>query len=116
MGGRRKDGRPSRSLDVDGERFDRQWVRKPTPMDIPDSVLRQTGRERECEPVPVRAFVPVHYAYDDLLEVEGEVVAWTDSAVLVRAVLIPGHAPQHVWVWANAVQRKLPPAQPGDAR
>jgi len=114
MGGRRKDGRAPRSLDIDGERVERQWARRPTPIHIPDSVLRQTGKEHECAPVPVRALVPVRYAYEDLLEVEGEVVAWTPRAVLVRAVLIPGHTPQHVWVWANAVTRTQPqPASPG---
>ena len=84
-----------------------RWDRKPTAVQIPDAVLEQTGKERDCSssPVAVRAMIPVKYSYEDMLEVDGEVVAWTDRAVLVRAVLIEGHAPQHVWVWANAVKR-----------
>lgn len=85
----------------------RRLDRKPQPVDLPVEVVERTGARRDAfDPVPVRAVIPVTYQYTDVLEVDGEVIAWTKKAVLVRAVLEPGAAPRDVWVWANAVTRK----------
>lgn len=43
--------------------------------------------------------------YFKAIDIEGEVIAWTPRAVLVRAILAPGKQPQNVWVWASAVKR-----------
>lgn len=98
----REDAKKDRGMEM----FLRNMDRRPTPTQLPDAVLETTGRRREAQlPAKVTAHIPVSYAYTDTLTVDGEVVAWTDKAVLVRAVLTPGTEPQHVWVWANAVKR-----------
>lgn len=85
----------------------RRMDRKPQPIDLPVEVLEQTGPRKDAfDPVPVRAVIPVTYQYTDVVQVEGEAIAWTGKAVLVRAVLEEGTAPREVWVWANAVTRK----------
>ncbi|MEO7017037.1 MAG: hypothetical protein ABI067_10925 [Leifsonia sp.] len=90
------------------------WERRPRPESLPDGIVRKTGRRRdEARPVPVRALVPVRISYGDVIETEAEAIAWTPGgAVLIRYVP-PGETHQeHVWLWANAVQRitPVPPA------
>lgn len=87
--------------------FIRRMDRKPSPLSLPEEIIATTGDRKDADGgVPVHAVIPVSYAYTDVLAVEGEVIAWTKSAVLVRAVLEPGTEPRDVWVWANAVRRK----------
>ncbi|WP_143034002.1 hypothetical protein [Paramicrobacterium humi] len=56
--------------------------------------------------MPVRAMVPVRVAYNDIVETEAEVLAWTPGgAVLVRYIPSGEKYPAYVWLWANAVRR-----------
>lgn len=108
-------GREDRKRERRVETLVDKWDRLPQPMDLPGPLVRSTGRRREARPpVRVLAQIPVHYSYTEVIQAEGEVVEWTDRAVLVRAQIRPGTEPVHVWVWANAVTRLDPrPPHPG---
>lgn len=99
--------RSNHMQEVDTNRMIKRVERYPRPNPVPDDVVAMTGsRHDAADPVPVDALIPVTYQYSDVLQVQGEVVAWTPRAVLVKAVLQPGHSPSFIWVWANAVKRR----------
>lgn len=80
--------------------------RDPQPMNLPYEVVQASGRRREAKtPVRVRALVPMQIAYTEMRAIDGEVIAWTDKAVLVRYAPGQGAQARTVWVWANAVTR-----------
>ena len=106
MGGKTKDGNVTQKGQRDIDRMIERWEREPTHVSLPQGTVDRTGRRRRGEPVPVRALIPMETRYVESLEVEGEAIAWTDRAVLVRAVVQPGRKPVDVWVWASAVQRR----------
>jgi hypothetical protein len=93
----------TQQLAADAEARDR----KPKPVSLPDNFVRHTGRRRdEQRPVLVRAVVPVRIAYNDVIETDAEVLAWTPGgAVLIRYTPEGERFPEHVWLWANAVRR-----------
>lgn len=96
-----------RRLQGEHDKLMRQWARRPTVEQLPGELVGRTGRRVDADkPIPVKAQIPVSYSYSDMLEVAGEVVAWTNRAVLVRAVIEADREPQLVWVWANAVVRR----------
>ena len=82
--------------------------RAPHPVSLPEGIVRSTGRRRDEErPVPVRALVPVRVAYDEVLELDAEAIAFTPGgAVLIRYTLPGERFPEHTWLWANAVRRR----------
>lgn len=90
----------------DLDRMIERWEKEPHHVSLPSTTVDRTGARRRGEPVPVRALIPMETRYVESLEVEGEAIAWTDRAVLVRAVVKPGSNPVEVWVWASAVQRR----------
>ena len=105
MGGRTKDGNMTRRGQGDIDRMIQRWEREPKPMSLPSDAVELTGKRREGNGTRVRALVPMETRYVETIDVEGEVIAWTPRAILVRAVLTPGKAPEEVWVWASAVHR-----------
>lgn len=106
VGGKTKDGNLTRRGQQDIDRMIERWEREPEHVSLPQATVDRTGRRRKGEPVPVKALIPMETRYIESLEVEGEAIAWTDRAVLVRAVVKPGHRAVEVWVWASAVQRR----------
>ncbi|QNE35370.1 hypothetical protein [Leifsonia shinshuensis] len=82
--------------------------RRPSPVSLPEELVRATGRRTDEKPgVPVRALVPIRVAYNDVVEIDAEVIAWTPGgAVLVRFTPPGERFAEHVWLWANAVRRK----------
>lgn len=93
----------SHELAADAEAMER----RPKPVSLPDNFVRHTGRRRdEPRPVPVRAVVPVRVAYNDVIETDAEVIAWTPGgAVLIRYTPEGERFAVYVWLWANAVRR-----------
>ena len=87
MGGKTKDGNVTQKGQRDIDRMIERWEREPTHVSLPQGTVDRTGRRRRGEPVPVRALIPMETRYVESLEVEGEAIAWTDRAVLVRAVV-----------------------------
>lgn len=101
----------TKDLAAEAEAYDR----RPKPVSLPDNFVRHTGRRRdEPRPVPVRAVVPVRVAYNDVIETDAEVLAWTPGgAVLIRYTPEGDRFAVYVWLWANAVRRigyEPPPA------
>lgn len=74
------------------------------PISLTTAEVRSTGPRAEApEPVPVIASVRYRVIYEEPRRVEGEAVAWTRGAVLVK---YPGPITRQyrfVWVYANAV-------------
>jgi len=105
MGGKTKDGNMTRRGQNDLDRMIARWEREPSPVSLPQTTVDQTGTRHDGDGTRVRALIPMETRYVESIDVEGEVIAWTPRAVLVRAVLAPGKAPQNVWVWASAVKR-----------
>lgn len=105
MGGTRKDGTITGRGQNDIDRMIDRWEREPKPVSLPQSTVALTGARREGDGTRVRALVPMETRYIETVDVEAEVIAWTARAVLVRAVLQEGKAPQEVWVWSSAVMR-----------
>lgn len=66
--------------------------------------MRHMGRRRDKpRPVPVRAVVPVRIAYNDVIETDAEVLAWTPAgAGLIRYTPEGERFAVYVWLWANA--------------
>lgn len=104
----RRDGlSPKAESDID--RMIDRWNAKSIPLGLAKRQAERTGSPRMCdEPVPVTVSLQMIRTWVDDALLDGEVIAYTPRAVLVR-VKIPGwEEPQDVWVWANAVQRKAP--------
>jgi len=76
-----------------------------TPIGLSPDELRTTGRRTEAgTPVRVDAWVRLRVVTEEPRLIEGEAVAWTTGAVLVRWQHA-GHD-VHTWVWASAVRRR----------
>ncbi len=112
MGGTTKDGKITQRGQEDIDRMIARWEREPRHVSLPQSTVDMTGERHEGDGTRVRALIPMETRYVEHISVDGEVLAWTPRAVLVRAVLKAGHAPSDVWVWASAVKR-IEPGQNG---
>jgi hypothetical protein len=84
-----------------------QQAKLGNPVSLTTAEVRRTGPRAEArEPVPVIASVRYRVVYEEPRTVEGEAVAWTRGAVLVK---YPDPMTRHdrfVWVSANAVTRR----------
>lgn len=82
-------------------------ARRPQPIGLTIDQVRGTGRRHEArEPVPVTAWVPHRVVYDEAQMIEGEAIAWTEGAVLIRWTPAHSTQPSHAWVYAAAVRRR----------
>lgn len=76
-----------------------------TPVGLSQEELTTTGRRVEArEPIQVDAWIRHRVVYEKPRLVQGEAIAWTDGAVLVRW-RCEGHD-RFTWLWASAVQRR----------
>jgi len=85
-----------------------RWNARVIPLGLSKRQAEETGLPRECEPVPVSVSLQLIRTWVDDKLFDGEVIAYTPKAVLVRLELPGWTGPQDVWVWANAVERKQP--------
>lgn len=99
-----RDG-PSPNGARDLDRLVERWQKEAHPIGLPNGLVARTGEKRTGKPVPVTAAIPVYYSYSDTLMANAEVIAWTDTAVLVRVVIPPSTRPRELWLWAGAVTR-----------
>ncbi|GAA1817653.1 hypothetical protein [Agromyces neolithicus] len=77
------------------------------PVSLTTAEVRHTGARAEApEPVPVIATVRYRVVYEEPRKVEGEAVAWTRGAVLVKYPDPMTRQDRFVWVYANAVTRR----------
>lgn len=77
------------------------------PVSLTTAEVRRTGSHAEAaEPVPVIASVRYRVVYEEPRTVEGEAVAWTRGAVLVKYPDPMTRQDRFVWVYANAVTRR----------
>ncbi|MGI9823878.1 hypothetical protein [Agromyces sp. Marseille-Q5079] len=75
-----------------------------TPIGLSIDELGTTGRRTDARiPVRVDARVRLRVITEEPRLIEGEAVAWTRGAVLVRWQ--HGGHDMHTWVWASAVRR-----------
>jgi len=103
----------SSTAERDLDRMLDRWRTTPIPLGLTKRQREMTGNPTLCDPVPVSVSLQVTYTWVDDQLVDGEVIAYTPRAVLVRMSLPGWTEPQEVWVWANAVQRKAPKRVPG---
>jgi len=89
-----------------------RWRTTPIPLGLTKRQVELTGHPRFLEPTAVRASLQVTYTWVDDLQVDGEVIAYTPKAVLVRLALPGWPEPPEIWLWANAVERKEPRRRP----
>lgn len=104
MGGRRKDGKPSPSLERDFEKVERHWETRPEPISLPPDLVRQTGSIHKGDGTRVLAQIPFKIAYTNVEPLEAVVDEWTRDAVKVGFETRDGRL-LSAWVWANAVRR-----------
>jgi len=105
--GRRDGLTATQASDID--RMLDRWRTTPVPLGLTRRQTERSGLPRVCdEPVPVSVSLQVTYTWVDDQTVDGEVIAFTPKAVLVRMQLPGWTEPQEIWVWANAVERKTP--------
>lgn len=77
------------------------------PVSLTTGEVRRTGPRAEArEPVPVIASIRYRVVYEEPRTVEGEAVAWTKGAVLVKYPDPMTRQDRFVWVYANAVTRR----------
>ncbi|WP_157006174.1 hypothetical protein [Agromyces laixinhei] len=77
------------------------------PVGLTTAEIRRTGPRAEArEPIPITASVRYRVIYEEPRTVEGEAVAWTRGAVLVKYHDPTTRHDQFVWVYANAVVRR----------
>lgn len=85
--------------------------RRPQPYGLSEAELQHSGIRRDAPaPIPVTAWIPHQVHYEDPQLVDGEVIAWTDHATLVRWTPREGVGPHHTWIYADAVTRKIAPS------
>ena len=111
---KRGDLSPTAASDID--RMLDRWNAKSIPLGLAKRQAERTGLPRMCEPVPVTVSLQMIRTWVDDQVLDGEVIAYTSKAVLVRMELPGWTEPQEVWVWANAVERKSPKRPNPDAR
>jgi hypothetical protein len=93
-------------LEGDIARVEATIERWPQPIGLTDTELRGGGiRQDARDPVPVAAWIPHRVTYSDPQLVQGEAIAWTRTAVLVRRKTPQSVHPHHTWVWASAVTK-----------
>ncbi|GAA4374902.1 hypothetical protein GCM10023152_18180 [Agromyces bauzanensis] len=81
-----------------------------SPVSLTTAEVRRTGHGAEArEPIPVNASVRYRFVYEEPRTVEGEAMAWTRGAVLVKYLDPVTNQDQFVWVYANAVTRRTQP-------
>lgn len=97
-----------RTRESDIDRMLDRWRTTPIPLGLTRRQTEQSGLPRHCDPVPVTVSLQVTHTWVDDKTVDGEVIAYTPKAVLVRMQLPGWTEPQEIWVWANAVERKTP--------
>ena len=80
------------------------------PVSLTTAEVRSTGHRTEAtEPIPVNASIRYRFAYEEPRTVEGQAMAWTPGAVLVKYRDPATNQDQFVWVYANAVTRRTQP-------
>ncbi|WP_341998904.1 hypothetical protein MRBLWH7_000532 [Microbacterium sp. LWH7-1.2] len=90
--------------DIEGA--DRLRERTGSPIGLSIDEVRATGQRRDArEPIPVTARLQFQVALVEPREVDAVVIAWTDTAVLVRWCTPNGHE-HHAWIYAGAVRRR----------
>lgn len=94
-------------VEHDVERAGRTADRAARPVSLTIEQVSATGRRVDAPaPVPVTAWVPHQVAFVEAQPIASEAIAWTARAVLVRWTPRGTVHPVHVWVWANAVERR----------
>lgn len=77
------------------------------PVSLTTAEVRRTGPRTEApKSVPVFASVRYRVVYEEPRTVEGEALAWTHGAVLVKYPDPMTRQDRFVWVYANAVKRR----------
>ena len=94
-------------LDDNLARTTRQAELRGTSIGLSSDELRISGRRVEARTaVPVQAWVRHRVIYEEPRLVEGEAIAWTDRAVLIRWTDTQNTNERLTWVWADAVRRR----------
>lgn len=94
-------------LEGDIARVEAAMERRPQPIGLSETEIRSGGRRQDArEPVHVAVWIPHQVTYSDPQLVEGEAIAWTRTAVLVRWKTPYSVHPHHTWVWASAVTKR----------
>jgi hypothetical protein len=93
--------------DENRDRIALEQARLGTPISLTTREIRSTGPRTDApQPVPVLAVVRYRVSFEEPRTVEGEAIAWSHGAVLVKYQEPDGHGDRYVWVYANAVRRR----------
>lgn len=93
--------------DENRDRIALERAKRGTPVSLTTTEIRSTGPRKDApDPVPVIATVRYRVSFEEPRTVEGEAIAWSHGAVLVKYQEPNGDGDQYVWVYANAVRRR----------